>query len=71
MDRNFRVDDAVGRDVVALLAEGVDRNLYRPGGSLSAPVALLAEGVDRNSPRLSRASGPAVALLAEGVDRND
>ena len=63
----------VGRgDRVALLAEGVDRNvcddIFPPGGVL---VALLAEGVDRNptsSPR--RVPLPSVALLAEGVDRN-
>ena len=35
---------------VALLAEGVDRNLTCPGLSLRRPmVALLAEGVDRNN----------------------
>ena len=40
---------------VALLAEGVDRNLrYARGEVLDAIVALLAEGVDRN---LSPASG--------------
>ena len=35
--------------VVALLAEGVDRNLLRLQTRSSEPVALLAEGVDRNS----------------------
>ena len=34
---------------VALLAEGVDRNLSGCLTTRSAPVALLAEGVDRNS----------------------
>ena len=35
--------------MVALLAEGVDRNTYTvPNGRDHAPVALLAEGVDRN-----------------------
>ena len=35
---------------VALLAEGVDRNLPAPFGlTLSLLVALLAEGVDRNT----------------------
>ena len=35
---------------VALLAEGVDRNLCLPGvPSVCRRVALLAEGVDRNS----------------------
>ena len=33
---------------VALLAEGVDRNLAAVRGSADAGVALLAEGVDRN-----------------------
>ena len=56
---------------VALLAEGVDRNLI-PEVYLDEviEVALLAEGVDRN--RTMRGMDPAryVALLAEGVDRN-
>ena len=57
---------------VALLAEGVDRNLlsyslYRPG----TLVALLAEGVDRNHVIMKkRWKLKTVALLAEGVDRN-
>ena len=34
---------------VALLAEGVDRNVERPAACPCAFVALLAEGVDRNS----------------------
>ena len=57
--------------MVALLAEGVDRNMRAAIMSLYLPVALLAEGVDRNfqfggqSGKLRR-----VALLAEGVDRN-
>ena len=33
---------------VALLAEGVDRNLMISVAALQASVALLAEGVDRN-----------------------
>ena len=34
---------------VALLAEGVDRNMYFPASTTALPVvALLAEGVDRN-----------------------
>ena len=33
---------------VALLAEGVDRNLEAEGYEGITPVALLAEGVDRN-----------------------
>ena len=33
---------------VALLAEGVDRNLLEQGLRHKARVALLAEGVDRN-----------------------
>ena len=34
--------------LVALLAEGVDRNMLVLGRKLSGSVALLAEGVDRN-----------------------
>ena len=41
--------DLIGKFAVALLAEGVDRNLSQNGRSLSSSVALLAEGVDRNS----------------------
>ena len=36
------------RSVVALLAEGVDRNLDQTKTTFVAKVALLAEGVDRN-----------------------
>ena len=59
------------RSLVALLAEGVDRNylgdkLYR----VTRTVALLAEGVDRNKIKSSAGSAQTVALLAEGVDRN-
>ena len=56
---------------VALLAEGVDRNMEDlfPNGC-TVGVALLAEGVDRNYQlRLPWQRHP-VALLAEGVDRN-
>ena len=56
---------------VALLAEGVDRNLFI--GLLLlllGEVALLAEGVDRNPQRCTCDRAKAVALLAEGVDRN-
>ena len=35
--------------VVALLAEGVDRNMSSASALMLASVALLAEGVDRNS----------------------
>ena len=56
--------------VVALLAEGVDRNSEAEPEELASPVALLAEGVDRNSRREIRQPPAAVALLAEGVDRN-
>ena len=36
---------------VALLAEGVDRNMIDPSGVVHVTaVALLAEGVDRNQP---------------------
>ena len=41
--------DLIGKFAVALLAEGVDRNLSQNGRSLSSSVALLAEGVGRKS----------------------
>ena len=57
--------------LVALLAEGVDRNRYSERYQAGQDVALLAEGVDRNSAYRSQWSWhPGVALLAEGVDRN-
>ena len=56
---------------VALLAEGVDRNLDLGEHAAITQVALLAEGVDRNIDRIRTLStGYNVALLAEGVDRN-
>mgnify|MGYP005843615679 CR=1 FL=1 len=56
---------------VALLAEGVDRNMFRPARSpVPRRVALLAEGVDRNHHGGVADRNPVVALLAEGVDRN-
>ena len=59
--------------MVALLAEGVDRNTDE-GYLVDHPivVALLAEGVDRNviDGGDERAGRHGVALLAEGVDRN-
>ena len=55
---------------VALLAEGVDRNLCRVLSSRGQSVALLAEGVDRNWEYLEYCGQKEVALLAEGVDRN-
>ena len=56
---------------VALLAEGVDRNLIILVSQPRLEVALLAEGVDRNSMWLYTPCWIAdVALLAEGVDRN-
>ena len=59
------------RQSVALLAEGVDRNLTVMSPGTMPSVALLAEGVDRNIKRLRKAvKEPLVALLAEGVDRN-
>ena len=56
---------------VALLAEGVDRNLF-PFRlfAVTAKVALLAEGVDRNLIRHMGLMSVLVALLAEGGDRN-
>ncbi len=56
--------------IVALLAEGVDRNRSAPHGVALCGVALLAEGVDRNNTVTSVAITSGVALLAEGVDRN-
>ena len=55
---------------VALLAEGVDRNMLYPSKSTVLQVALLAEGVDRNIRAFVVAGPKLVALLAEGVDRN-
>ena len=56
---------------VALLAEGVDRNLMNGDVFAAVQVALLAEGVDRNARSPIPAILPVnVALLAEGVDRN-
>ena len=56
---------------VALLAEGVDRNIGLDNQRLRLKVALLAEGVDRNIPNgVITKITKAVALLAEGVDRN-
>ena len=57
-------------NVVALLAEGVDRNLKNVPTQPSALVALLAEGVDRNILEDRPEGIFSVALLAEGVDRN-
>ena len=58
--------------LVALLAEGVDRNTVAFTSPAKFSVALLAEGVDRNR-MLMTVSPPVgrVALLAEGVDRNE
>ncbi len=61
---------AEGRAAVALLAEGVDRNVCTDITSNPFQVALLAEGVDRNSINALPMRAYAVALLAEGVDRN-
>ena len=67
----FENRDFVSVFAVALLAEGVDRNLRHQLPRLPYHVALLAEGVDRNreSKKLMK-TGKTVALLAEGVDRN-
>ena len=56
--------------LVALLAEGVDRNKNVDELRNGCPVALLAEGVDRNLILGRRNLDDGVALLAEGVDRN-
>ena len=56
---------------VALLAEGVDRNLFFAQSLVKTHhVALLAEGVDRNKDVFNSLNSLNVALLAEGVDRN-
>ena len=56
---------------VALLAEGVDRNVLALRLNVDeVTVALLAEGVDRNCFRGLALALAYVALLAEGVDRN-
>ena len=56
--------------MVALLAEGVDRNKKNLIEKELLDVALLAEGVDRNESEMAKVKRPGVALLAEGVDRN-
>ena len=57
--------------LVALLAEGVDRNNSTNVALMQGQnVALLAEGVDRNLQGCHILLPPCVALLAEGVDRN-
>ena len=44
--------------VVALLAEGVDRNWLAPtAAAVNTCVALLAEGVDRNQKQLAKNGG--------------
>ena len=58
-------------NTVALLAEGVDRNIAVANPPVSVYVALLAEGVDRNTLGICvKQNKSFVALLAEGVDRN-
>ena len=65
------LDSPPGR-YVALLAEGVDRNILAAVMSTLVPlVALLAEGVDRNQNLTVIPGHYLVALLAEGVDRNN
>ena len=58
--------------MVALLAEGVDRNSRELLNVVcQRSVALLAEGVDRNGVYAwDPDKDDTVALLAEGVDRN-
>jgi len=72
VDRNIKQTFGDVDAYVALLAEGVDRNIISWRVPFHAAiVALLAEGVDRNT--LSAPgiiSTCTVALLAEGVDRN-
>ena len=53
MDRNTTgVIALAAARLVALLAEGVDRNIKVSYSDNLSRVALLAEGVDRNSPGL-------------------
>ena len=49
MDRNNFGVDTTTQILVALLAEGVDRNSQEDAQKYVEDVALLAEGVDRNS----------------------
>ena len=61
----------VVRPIVALLAEGVGRNLFSASSRSTGRVALLAEGVGRNyAQAVPTDDMDAVALLAEGVGRN-
>ena len=48
MDRNKEINALFNSIRVALLAEGVDRNLKKKEQEPTPAVALLAEGVDRN-----------------------
>ena len=48
MDRNFEAMLNLGQVWVALLTEGVDRNIAMPQTKGRNGVALLTEGVDRN-----------------------
>ena len=58
--------------MVALLAEGVDRNVAESSfRAIGSTVALLVEGVDRNMGYFMEIHDGTVALLTEGVDRND
>ena len=71
MDRNACDHVGVIAIIVALLAEGVDRNFAVLVNTCLSFVALLAEGVDRNVKRIiATPERTIVALLAEGVDRN-
>ena len=66
----FENRDFVSVFAVALLAEGVDRNVLDARFWEWDSVALLAEGVDRNNTGDLIPVYLDVALLAEGVDRN-
>ena len=59
-----------GLSAVALLTEGVDRNIGVTDIAPVSPVALLTEGVDRNQKCTQAGRDLTVALLTEGVDRN-
>ena len=54
----FENRDFVSVFAVALLAEGVDRNIMQDERGIEVPVALLAEGVDRNVSRLPQRTMP-------------
>ena len=60
------------RGIVALLAEGVDRNTLLPSSALMARTSPSSRRAWIEIAKQGQApAGPLVALLAEGVDRNN